>query len=184
MPAQQEEVQEYWTAPEGSYKLIVVETEAELEGLRCGGPPHAAFHDPTLLGFGQLDGGLQAARPSRCQPNSHCSEVAEAARVCALDAEWPPEQTAAQPHASLLQLAFWSPQHGVHVLLLVRRREIMYQPDVCPECPGAAPACAPPALPNRAPRCARPGAHHRTCCACPSPRQSTFCSNSSAGSRR
>jgi hypothetical protein len=45
--------------------------------------------------------------------------VAEAAVCCGLDAEWPPDTHNEHPRASLVQLAFWSPQHGIHIALLV-----------------------------------------------------------------
>lgn len=52
--------------------------------------------------------------PRPC-PYGPCSPVLEAALCCAIDAEWPPEETTAErrsgglPHASLLQLALALP---------------------------------------------------------------------------
>lgn len=49
-----------------------------------------------------------------------CRLDAQAAVVCGMDAEWPPEQQG-HSRASLLQLALWSPERGLKVVLLVRQ---------------------------------------------------------------
>ncbi|GAB4821276.1 hypothetical protein N2152v2_008322 [Parachlorella kessleri] len=56
--------------------------------------------------------------PAAVDPASTATKAAEAALVCALDVEWPPDTHREHPSATLVQLALWSPQHGMHVLLL------------------------------------------------------------------
>lgn len=52
-----------------------------------------------------------------------CSCLAEDAVACAIDAEWPPGLSGSLISASLVQLALWSPPHGLQVVLLVRQEQ-------------------------------------------------------------
>lgn len=41
------------------------------------------------------------------------------ATVVGIDCEWPPEETGHSPSATVLQLAVWCPESGLHALILV-----------------------------------------------------------------
>lgn len=61
------------------------------------------------------------ARISIIKDDQHLDTLdLESSVLCAIDAEWPPEQTYSQspPSATLIQLAFWSPLTGITVVLL------------------------------------------------------------------
>lgn len=99
-----------WSLPP-DVPVIYVEREEQLEQLRSAA---AAADKGSAAAVRSAADGLGHVLPVGL-PLPRCRDVLAVAVCCAMDAEWPPEETRLEgrnggpPHATLVQLALWVP---------------------------------------------------------------------------